>query len=572
MNDDLERFKKRKTRHAKANLECEGAYSVFKVPSPNTTLPAMVPQTEIPPDYRSSEAIPSDPDALLAQIHQKIDAEKIDALFDTLKREALQVVIRQFGLGSVLFEDKLGGNVTTTHNFKKGITATNGDKERYDNWQDRSEKNINEKRIPYLKDYKKKRDNDFKEESPKIIDGYTGENLEKDRFTHWEHITPVSKIDADAGLNLRMTEEERVKLANSDENKVYTKFEINQSKGDKDLIQWYESLSPEDRANLKLDKRLIDAAYKKSTKKIKQEETKAWIKKDGVEIVHTSALEAGKMGLQQALGVLIEEFVRAVFDEVKDIWQNGFKGKIDDTFLAVLKVRLVRVRDRVLLRWKDAVQAFKDGAISGMFSNIITVLINMFATTLKNVVRMIREGVMVLYRALKALFSPPEGQSWAEAADAAVKILVAGGVMIGGMALEEYLRLHLLPFLGPLTDYVVPIVVGLATGVTTACTVYMLDKIDLFGVQAAARHQRVMARLTEIITISDENINTSFLRMNQSIRAISQHCADIKDLIAGPVLLHHPHYIDQKPIYDSKPSVEELPRPLLLTSDTQKKD
>ena len=220
--------------------------------------------------------------------------------------------------------------------------------------------------------------------------------------------------------------------------------------------------------------------------------------------IHTSAKEGGKMALQQALGVLMEELVRALFAEVKDIWKNGFKGKVDDSFLKTLKIRFMRVAARVQSRWKDALYALKDGFISGLFSNLVTIFVNIFATTAARLGRMIREGVMSLYHAGKALAFPEKGASLAEAADAALKILVSGLIAAGGIVIEATFSAYLAP-LGPLADWVSVILIGLVTGVATVSIVYLLDEIDFFGVQEENRQNKIAARLADIIDISYED-------------------------------------------------------------------
>lgn len=200
--------------------------------------------------------------------------------------------------------------------------------------------------------------------------------------------------------------------------------------------------------------------------------------------ISTSLNEGKKMATQQAIGVLMEEFVVAVFAEVKDIWQNGFKGSVDDRFLTILKERLMRVAMRVQSRWRDSASAGLSGAISGFMSNIVTVMINIFTTTAKRVGRMLREGSMSLYGAFKILAFPQEGMTLAQAADAAFKLLAAGLVTSLGIELEMVLQGYLTAFvpLAPFATYISGIGAGLITGVATAFITYMLDYLDVFGV------------------------------------------------------------------------------------------
>ncbi|MDU4353946.1 MAG: hypothetical protein E7I59_10565 [Phytobacter diazotrophicus] len=104
---------------------------------------------------------------------------------------------------------------------------------------------------------------------------------------------------------------------------------------------------------------------------------------------------------------------------------------------------------RCLDNWHNVLTAFRDGAISGIISNLMTALINTFFTTARNLARMIREGLFSLFRAAKTVLMRPEGTSRAEALNAGLKIAVSGAFVIGGVLLEEYLSKTLgtlLPF------------------------------------------------------------------------------------------------------------------------------
>lgn len=244
--------------------------------------------------------------------------------------------------------------------------------------------------------------------------------------------------------------------------------------------------------------RKIDIAYYTSNKFIKN-------------TISTSLNEGKKMAAQQAIGVLMEEFVRAAFAEVKDIWQNGFKGSVDDSFLAILKERLMHVAMRVQSKWRDSASAGLSGAISGFMSNIVTVMINIFATTAKRVGRMLREGSMSLYGAFKILAFPKEGMTLAQAADAAFKLLAAGIITSLGIELEMILQGYLTAIvpLAPFSTYISGIGAGLITGVTTAFVTYMIDYLDFFGVNAKSRHEQVVAKLDDMIAISYEQAEKS---------------------------------------------------------------
>jgi len=144
---------------------------------------------------------------------------------------------------------------------------------------------------------------------------------------------------------------------------------------------------------------------------------------------------------------------------------------------------------------------FRDGAISGIISNLMTTLINTFFTTARSLVRMIREGVFSLFRAAKTVLMRPEGTSRAEALDAGLKIAVSGAFVIGGVLLEEYLSktlgalLTVLP--GGLITTLVAVLTGCVTGLGTVLTVYMLDRLDLFGAQHQQEDNAVLTMLQD---------------------------------------------------------------------------
>lgn len=63
--------------------------------------------------------------------------QRLQALFDSCEQQMLQQLIGPFGLTPAMFEDKTGGNVTTVHNFKQGITATADDQSKFEQLQDK---------------------------------------------------------------------------------------------------------------------------------------------------------------------------------------------------------------------------------------------------------------------------------------------------------------------------------------------------------------------------------------------------------------------------------------------------
>ena len=151
-------------------------------------------------------------------------------------------------------------------------------------------------------------------------------------------------------------------------------------------------------------------------------------------------------------------------------------------------------------------QAFATGALSGFLTSIITALLNMFIRTGKNMVRIIREGFMSLTNALKTLIFPPEGMTAKQAAHEATKILSTGLVITGGIMAGEAIATALgtIPFAGTISM----VFTGLLSGLGSLFVVFMLDKLDMFGVNETERHEFIMGRLESRITVSIERSET----------------------------------------------------------------
>lgn len=530
MTDNVERFKARRALY--------GSFTQHPIhPDVLESPPSAVDREQILSsvtlqidDPRHSPQI--DPDMLLHEIRAGLKEKHFEALIDACQKECLQAVIRPFGLARVLFQDKDGGNVDTVHNARNQVYATSKEQTRYADHQENNPYNSHS----YHSDpgyVESNRASSAAQNAGGVADEYADRNIGPNDKKHQDHVVSAKEVHDDPGRVL--AEVDGVALANRKANLKATSATINTSKGSMTADEFIHYVEKEKIPSLKrsiekienkvpatqediqkleklkrdlnefesLNKEKLRAADAAARKEIDGEINKAYYtsKKFLKNAAVTSATEGGRMALQQAIGVLMEEFVRAAFAEVRDVWHNGFRGKVDNAFLDVLKLRLKRVADRVQMKWKDAAVAFRDGFISGLLSNLVTIAINAFVTTSARWVRIVREGFMSLYRAMKMLVFPQDGMSLAEAADAASKLLAAGIVTGGGILLEEVVEKALVG-LGPFAPYVSAIAMGIATGLCTVFTVHMLDRLDLFGVNAKAKHAQVMAKLDETISIS----------------------------------------------------------------------
>lgn len=444
----------------------------------------------------------------LEQFQKDFNQDRFDKLIKDCQKNIITSIVTHFGLGRfVAVYDKVGGNVTTNYNFKKGITATIEDQDRYYEWKTAVNNNVDRTLHDEVKDKWKKDTYKSMSDGEIVTDGYTGKilgeknnnRIDKEVSIHGEHITAVSQIQKDSrnhlfanGNTSQERLEDRSSLSGHKDNLTLIEGGMNSSKSDSDLKEWANSKVSKQHAKetgnpemtnkeyYELNESLIDKEYKKSKNFIRNEQVKKQIKKQGKEIVSTGVTEGFKMGMQQAIGLIMTEFFTALFDEIIDIYNNGFYNNSisDEKILSVLKERCHRIGKRLLSRWKDVASAFQDGLISGFISNLITVFVNSMHTTFKRLNRLIREGIYSIFKAIKMVLYPPDNISTEEVLHEAKKIIASGIVISLGIISEEYVSKLIVatPILKPFEQTITSVFIGTITGLTVTYVVYYLDK------------------------------------------------------------------------------------------------
>lgn len=484
---------------------------------------------------------------LLYVTRQRWEKEKNTTIFNELHRSVVQSIAGPFGLGSVLAAyDKTGGNVDTIHNARQQVNPEDGspvsgiyatDKERDARIKHDSETYDSSKyhSNTAYRDTNKTYSEAF--EHGELYDGNTGEKM--DRKHDLDHVISAHEIDRDSSVVL--AELDPVSLACRDTNLVPTDPSINRSKKNKSVNEYCDkweknqlqrqrkieefnskkdSLTEKERKKLRkleamerLNPEKMRALDKKARDAYNAEINKTYYtsKKFIKNTVYAGVQSGMKMGMQQALGLFLLNLYEALFKEVLDIMEKGFldgtAGKHENTknfsvnkpgFVNSLITRLKRVGLAVIACWKEVVISFRDGAVSGFLSDLLTTLINGFGTTAKRFVRIIREGFMALFNAVKLLLLRPATMSISQAADASLKLLCGGTVVAGGILLEDFFHNMLkgttvfAPFAGPLSA----VIVGISVGITTSLIVFGLDKLDFFGVQMEKQQDFVIETLT----------------------------------------------------------------------------
>jgi hypothetical protein len=416
----------------------------------------------------------------------EFDRRRREESWAALRTNCSAAILGPFGLGRlVALGDKDGGNVTTLHGFKQGIVASEADRRRYDAWPKDGTFDGSRYRSG-LSDERRHRFQD----PESLVDGYTGKRLTRDGRTHIDHIIPIRKIARDPKNDLY--DVDRDALANHGDNRTYADASLNHSKGDRDLDKWAQSSAAGGKTNSErfaLDPARVSEQSARARRHERSTQLRHQLRKQGPEILGSGLLEGTKLGTQQALALVLHEFVDALCDQLEDVCRHGLQGESDARFLAVLKLRLSQVAQKVAARWEGVCGAFGKGLLFGFLSNLITVFVNLFATTGKRAVRMIREGVSSVGQAAWMLCFPPEGLTLAQTAHAASKVAAAGLVITATLLVEQQLEalLAAVPLLGALAAPLTSVLAGCLAAVLTALLGHALDRIDLLGVIEAER-------------------------------------------------------------------------------------
>ena len=450
----------------------------------------------------------------LDSLHDQFSAQDSAHLLDLCKNTVIETITGQFGLASLFIQSQNGGSVTTQRNFERGITATEGDQQRYDaytanndgsrKWSDTRTSGGYDAPLPGI------RKETFKGQDV-IVDAYTGRPLPKDGQTHVDHVVSAKEIESRASAHLFKTPEERAKMATHDKNLAFTDASLNQSKGEQPMSEF---LKKQDKATGKAKAEKYGIDEEKAMKRdgearrfIDHEINVSAAKKYTGELLATGGKDAARMAAYSALGVIMRELTQAIFAEIHVTFRERGKESLSEIFTR-FKNRIGQVLSELKAKWKDILKGSFEGGLMAFLSNIVVFVINLFATTLKKFVSMIRAGFVSLCQAVKLLTNPPEGMSREEANYQALKVLTAGLIGAASLGLSAAIEkaLQAIPGLQPLmmfpvlsigreprtvSDVIAVTLSALAGGILTTVALYFMDKCRSSGKKDKLRIQLV---------------------------------------------------------------------------------
>jgi len=401
-----------------------------------------------------------------------LEEKHTSSFLDECKHSIVDSIIGPFGLSAVMFNDKDGGGVTTLHNAEKSIFANNKDENRYNRAYD--SKAYHNKNVNYNDTHKEI----HKEINSKgyVSDKYTGQKLGKEDY-NLEHFSASNNVFQKG--KLFADDKKLSNIANSKENLGAIEKGMNKSKRDFDFDEWGNKTNTKDPSKNNFEgygvtekgKEVNSNAEKSINYKINVEKAKYYtlsMAKDGLK-------QGALMGARASIGVILKEFVDELFQAIKIIFKE--KLGLKEIFNKIIEC-IKNTWKRVCEKWKDIVSAFFTGGASGFLSSILTTIINLFLTTAKRIVRLIREGFYAIVKIIKLMINPPKDMPNEEIFFQISKIGASALMIAVGIGIEEILErsIQTIPILIPLAPLIATVVSGIFTGIGTVMILYAMDK------------------------------------------------------------------------------------------------
>ena len=398
----------------------------------------------------------------------------LGSIFQQYERVLVESLVTSFGL-DILIRDQYGGDVDTIHNVRK---IDSDEQMTYKNvlndvaYRQRGEYSSHE----YHSDPRyiaKNREIHELRKAGELKDAYTQERIASNGRSDQDHVISAHEIHEDRGrvlAGLKGTD-----LANSEENLKPTNPHTNRTKKAMSMDTFLDKYGEEYTDTQKENMRSIDAAARKSyeAKLAKAYYTSPRFAKD----LTLAAGNVGiRMGVRQALGFVFAEMWFAVKEE----FIGGGDKQFDfGDFLNRLGQGIQRGFDNAKRKYPELFSKFLSGAAAGVLSSLTTTLCNIFFTTAKNVVRIIRQSYASIVEACKVLFINPQNYLFGDRMRAVAKILATGASVVVGVLIGDavsHIPLGMLPGVG---DIVQTFCGTFATGIMSCSLLYFLDRSEL---------------------------------------------------------------------------------------------
>lgn len=425
------------------------------------------------------------------------DDDIMDSLFQQYERVIVETLITTFGL-DFLIKDQHGGDVDTIHNVRKIGSDSNmtykssKNQAAYQNRGTYERAEYHENNATY-KSTRKQAKRAFNEQGQWIDDAYTNRKiginkaLPDEKRAELDHVISAKRIHDDSGRVLAGISGSD--LANNPDNLRFTNMKLNNNMRDKDIpdyIDWCEKNPDKVNWNGTKGEPLPDDVknnlmkeYERAKKAADAQINRAYY--TSPKFAADTAKAAGKVGIQmgirQAVGLIFTEIWFSVKEEFNHV---AVPFQMSD-LLSAIGNGIKRGFDNAKGKYKELLNKFREGAISGILSNLTATLCNIFFTTAKNIVKIIRQSYVSLVQAAKILFLNPDNLPFGERMRATSKIIATGASVVLGTVVSEAIADTGIKGIPIICDIVPAFCGAMVTGILTCTLLYYLDRSEIMN-------------------------------------------------------------------------------------------
>ena len=394
------------------------------------------------------------------------------SIFEQYEKVIIESLITSFGLDFIL-KDKYGGDVDTIHNVrqigkdKEMVYKNKSNEKDYENCGEYNSREYHS----HKKYVEKNREVSKQKKNGTLIDAYTGEKIESNGKSDLDHVISANEIHNDPGRVLSGLK--GVDLANCEENLKATNPRTNRTKKANTMDEFHEKYKNEYTEEQLENMKNIDLKARKSyeAKLAKKYYTSPTFVKD----MSSAAAKVGVgMGVRQAMGFVFTEIWFEVKDEFVKSEQNA-KFNLED-LLNKISNGIKKGVENSKAKYKDLFDKFLEGISAGFLSSITTTLCNIFFTTAKNTVKIIRQSYASLVKAAEVLFINPDNYTFGQRINEVTKIISTGASVVVGVIASEAISKTPIGTI-PLVGEIVETFCGtLVTGIMSCTLLYLLDR------------------------------------------------------------------------------------------------
>lgn len=403
----------------------------------------------------------------------------VQSIFKQYENVIVQSIITSFGL-DFLVKDNHGGDVDTILNVRKigkdeNMTYKNSNNAKAYANRGEYDSHLYHSDSGYIE---KNRAVSNQKKEGTLVDAYTGNKIPVNGKTDLDHVISAKEIHEDRGRVLSGLS--GVDLANSDENLQATNPHTNRTKKADSMEEFLNKKGDEYTEAEKNRMLEIDKAARKS---YEQKLNKAYYTSPAfaTDVAKAAGKVGAKMGLRQLLGFVFAEIWFAIKDEFRK-YDLHFNLELDlGLFFESIGDGVKTGLNNAKNKYKELFEKFASGTMAGTLASLTTTLCNIFFTTAKNVVKIIRQSYASIVEAGKILLINPDNYPFGERLRAASKVIATGAsVVLGGIVSESISKTPIasIPIIG---DIVTTFCGTLCTGIVSCTLLYYLDRSKIIN-------------------------------------------------------------------------------------------